>query len=225
MSASSNAGRIGIWGRSGAGKSTFAKKRLKGQKRIVVFDPLDEYGPRGDKICTITVHSLPEVLEAMKADWRGFKIAFVPRSGQEPRYLSALCRLLLKAQQPFKDTGKGAGITLVVEEMNLSFPVHGGEAKSPGFAEICSRGRHYGIEVIGLSQRIAEVSLRFRGNCTESIVLAQASPRDVEAAFGVLKFKRSEKNAGIDMVDDLKNFEFIHFQADGTRKTGKLAKR
>ena len=67
-------------------------------------------------------------------------------------------------------------MTLVVEEMNLSFPVAGGVHKCTGFAEICSRGRHYGIDVIGASQRIAEVDTRFRGNCTESVVLRQEDP-------------------------------------------------
>lgn len=175
MSARSNAGRVGVWGASGSGKSAFVKQRLRGARRVVVFDPLAEYPG--------TVLSvLDRVRLEMRRNWSGFRVAYVPRAGSEAKSLSALSRLLMAAQQPFKDTGKGSGITLVVEEMNLAFPVSGGAARCPGFAEICSRGRHYGIEVIGVSQRIAEVDTRFRGNCTETVVFRQKGPRDKAAA-------------------------------------------
>ena len=210
MSASSNAGRIGVWGASGSGKSTYVKKAIKNQKRMVVFDPLDEYSA----LCSVKAHTLEEVRQAMRANWSGFTIAFIPRAGQEPRDLSRLCKLMMAAQQPFKVSGKGAGMVLVVEEMNLSFPVHGGADKSPGFAEVCSRGRHYGITVYGLSQRIAEVSTRFRGNCTETVVLRQQGPRDLAAATDAIGGNKAE-------VAKLANLEYIH-ERQGTRKTGKL---
>lgn len=186
--------RIGIWGASGSGKSTFAKQLVKPRRRIVIFDPLEEYGGqvnRGD---------VDLVRQAMRADWHGFKVSYVPPSGQEPRALSTLCRLLLKAQEPFKAGQSKAGITLVVEELNLSFPVHGGAAKSPGFAEVCSRGRHYGIEVIGISQRISEVDTRFRGNCSQTVVFRQRGAADVKAA-------KQELGEGATVPRD--NFEYV----------------
>ena len=140
----------------------------------------------------------------MVSDWRAFRVAYVPPSGKEAAALSALCRLLMAAQQPFKDGKRGAQmLTLVAEEMNLSFPVSGGVEKCPGFAEICSRGRHYGIEVIGVSQRIAEVHTRFRNNCTETVVLKQKGPRDVDAAAAELGVPKT-------MVTALKPLEYLH---------------
>jgi DNA helicase HerA-like ATPase len=185
MAANSNAGRIGIWGASGSGKSAYTKRRIKTARRVVVFDPLDEYGFK-------RVSRLDDVRRAMIADPHIFKVSYVPPAGKEPAALSGLCNLLMRAQKPYKDTGKGQGITLVIEEMNLSFPVAGGAQKCPGFAEICSRGRHYGIEVIGISQRIAEVSTRFRGNCTETVVFRQKGPRDQEAAAAELGCHKSK---------------------------------
>lgn len=185
MSAKSNAGRKGIWGASGSGKSAFTKREIKQKRRVVIFDPLDEYGGQ-------SVRDLDGVRLGMRKKWSNFKVSYVPRPGAEPKSLSALCKLLMMAQQPFKDTGQGDLITLVVEEMNLAFPVAGGAAKCPGFAEICSRGRHFGIEVYGISQRIAEVDTRFRGNCTETVVFRQKGPRDKQAAAAELGVSTSE---------------------------------
>lgn len=175
MSASNNAGRIGVWGASGSGKSSYVKAITGPQKRVVIFDPQGEYpGKR--------VSLLDDVRREIRNNWRGFRISYQPPAGKEPKALSALCRVLMEVQRPFKEGRPGRPLALVVEEMNLSFPVAGGAAKSPGFAEVCSRGRHYGIEVWGVSQRIAEVDTRFRGNCTETVVFRQKGARDVQAA-------------------------------------------
>jgi len=175
----SNAGRIGVWGASGSGKSSFVKQQIATRQRLVVFDPLAEYP--GRHLATVD-----QVRAEMRRSFTRFNISLGARAGSEARQLSILCRLLMAAQEPFKQTGKGHVLTLVVEEMNLSFPVAGGAAKCPGFAEICSRGRHFGIEVFGVSQRIAEVDTRFRGNCTETVVFRQKGPRDRQAAAAEL---------------------------------------
>lgn len=175
MSAASNAGRVGVWGASGSGKSSYVKAAMAQRRRVVIFDPQAEYpGKR--------LTNLETVRREMRGNWTGFRISYTSPPGKEAQALSALCRLLLAAQRPFKETGRGSPMVLVVEEMNLSFPVAGGAARSPGFAEVCSRGRHYGIEVWGVSQRIAEVDTRFRGNCTDTIVFRQKGQRDQSAA-------------------------------------------
>lgn len=217
MSASSDAGRIGVWGRSGSGKSSYVKRLIKGRKRLVIFDPLAEYSAalRIGEVRHTRRDSLDDVLKAMETNWRGFRVAYVPPAGMEEKALSALCVTLLEAQQPFKEGKRGAlPMTLVVEEMNMSFPVAGGAQKSPGFADVCSRGRHYGIEVIGVSQRIAEVATRFRNNCTETVVLAQKGDRDFRAAAAEL---------GVDVatVAGLKNLEYLH-EKNGEVTRGKI---
>lgn len=209
---SSTAGRIGIWGASGSGKSSLAKQILKGRGRVIVFDPLDEY--QAQRMARVT--SGRQLLGAMAEAVRGFRLAYVPRAGAEADHLDQLCQVLIQAQAPYKESGgrNGWPLTLVVEEMNLSFPVHGGAERCPGFAEVCSRGRHFGIEVLGLSQRLAEVSTRFRGNCSESYVLRQTGPRDVGAAADVLGQDRGT-------VQALRNLEYIHEKA-GQIERGKI---
>jgi len=183
--AEKNAGRIGVWGRSGSGKSTYVKALIKSRTRVIVFDPLDEYGQlRG----FATVRRVDDVRVAMRKRWDGFKVAYVPPSMNEAAALDRLALLCLAAQEPYRQGHDRRELTLVVEEMNLSFPVASLPAELRGFGEVCSRGRHYGIEAIGLSQRIAEVATRFRGNCTETVVFAQQGRRDLQAAVDALGF-------------------------------------
>ncbi|MGD1880016.1 MAG: helicase HerA domain-containing protein [Kiloniellaceae bacterium] len=186
MAVESNAGRVGVWGRSGSGKSTYVKGLIAARSRVVVFDPLDEYGKlRG----FVTLRSVEALRIEMAKRWRGgFKLAYVPPSMQEAAALDRLSLLCLRAQVPFRDGKDRRQLTLVVEEMNLCFPVNGLPGELRGFGEICSRGRHYGIEVVGVSQRIAEVATRFRGNCTATVVFAQQGPRDLRAAADALGF-------------------------------------
>ena len=88
-------------------------------------------------------------------------------------------------------------VTLVVEELNNSFGNGWGVARAPEFGELCSRGRHYGVEVIGVSQRLAEVDTRFRGNLTECVVFMQAGRRDLDAAADALGFVKREDIQGL----------------------------
>lgn len=209
MSAS-NAGRIGVWGASGSGKSTYVKRMIATRRRVIVLDPMAEYSKGG----LSQASSVEAVRKAMVKDWTGFRIALAPRAGREADYLNSLCHLILMAQKPYVDGKSKLGLSLVVEEMNTAFPVHGGERKCPMFADMCSRGRHFGVEIIGVSQRMAEVSTRFRGNCTETVILRQQGKNDLNT---------SAETTGIDVAKlrALKNLEFLHYKA-GDVTAGKL---
>jgi DNA helicase HerA-like ATPase len=211
MGAKSNAGRVrvGVWGATGSGKSSYVKRQLAKRKRVVIFDPQGEYD-------ATQAQSVEAVRLEMMRNWSGFRIAYRPPPGKEAAALSALCKLITFAQTPFKKTGTGSALVLVVEEMNLSFPVSGGAAKCPGFAQICSRGRHYGVEVWGVSQRIAEVDKRFRGNCTETVVFRQKGARDQHAAALELGCSAAELPRA--------NLTYIHERA-GSIETGKITFR
>lgn len=212
MTAASDAGRVGVWGRSGSGKSTYVKAMFGARARLVVFDPLDEYRELPGFVRATSIRG---VRDAMAKRWgAGFRIAYIPAAGAEAARLSELSWLLCKAQARFKAGQDSREITLVVEEMNTCFPVHGLSPDIMGFGEICSRGRHYGIEVAGVSQRIAEVNTRFRGNCTETIVFPQQGPRDVRAARDALGFVSEQE------IMALADHHYIRV-ARGQKSTGK----
>lgn len=174
--------RVGVYGASGSGKSTWVKAAIRGQSRVVVFDPLDEYGRHR----LARVDSLKALRAVMARNWRGFRVAYVPRPGQEARSLSDLCRFIIAAQEPGRQAGRPVPLTLVVEEMNLSFPVTGLPAELDGMMHMCSRGRHYGVRVIGVTQRVAEVATRFRGNTDARIIFRQGDHRDVSTVCSMI---------------------------------------
>ena len=195
----SNTGRIGVYGASGSGKSTYVKRRIKGRKRVIVFDTEGEYGGAGVQTC----HTVEEVRLEMVANWNGFRINYIPPSGKEARALSQLAGLILKAQEQYKGKDQAPVLTHVIEEMNLSFPGNSGAAKAPNFAHICSRGRHRFIEVIGAAQRIAEVDTRWRGNCTETVIFRQQGATDKNTAVQTTGASKDELWA----LDDL---QYLH---------------
>ena len=207
MSSKSNAGRVGVWGASGSGKSAYTKQRIAQLKRVVMFDPLAEYENAK------AVSRFIDVQREIARNWLGFRVSYRPSMGAEMEALDRLSAFLLRVQKPFKDGNPGRNLTLVVEEMNTAFPVSGGARNCRNFAEICSRGRHYGIEVIGVSQRLAEVETRFRGNCTETVVFRQKGIRDRGAAAAEI---------GCNLTDlPRENLHYLH-EKNGLVSKGKV---
>lgn len=148
-----------------SGKSTSVKgDDLKGKNRVIVFDTLGEYHDlKGFK----QARKLADILKIIKAGWKkGFKIAYFPVAGDRIKQLDDLCKMILQVQMPYFESKDTRQVWLVVEELNESFPNTGGNAPRGAqyFPELCSRGGHYGVNIIGISQRPAEVHARFRGN-------------------------------------------------------------
>lgn len=215
----SDAPRVGVFGASGSGKSTWAQRYIKQRKRVVVFDPQGEFYNPNTRAATgvqTVVHSLNEVNNAMIANYHGFKVAYVPPSGAEEEYLSRLSFLVQKCQQPyFGDPPDAQYATLMVEEMSLSF-INGRDERCPGFKHLCNMGRHYWIELVGVSQRFAQVSTTFRGNLSDTIVFRQNGGPDIAAAlYWVGK-------ANKDSLARLGKLEFLHVK-QGEVTPGKIS--
>ena len=199
MSQNKQAGRIGIWGCSGSGKTTYLLSRLAGRRRVVVMDPTGDIVKQGFRSCD----TVDAVREAMIADWRGFRLAYVPVPGHEPRCLNQLSGVLATAQAGYQANQHAMQLTLAIDEMADAFPAQGALKKVPKFAHLCSQGRHLGIEIFGCSQRIAEVHSRFRGNCSEAVVFQNLEPNDVARSAATLGLKVSD-------VEGLDQFEYLH---------------
>ena len=77
-----------------------------------------------------------------------------------------------------------AKLTLVVDEMDLSFP-SGIRQRNPkhGFLGLCLRGRHYGINLVGISQRPKLVDISFRANMSAVYLFSLAEPDDIDVAL------------------------------------------
>jgi len=209
-----DAKRTFITGRSGSGKSTLAKSMIRDCKRLVIFDPLDEYGRERH---ATKVDGIGDLTKAIKRHWSGaFRLAYTPRA-MEMVALHALCERLMMFQKPYFEASGNPPIpklTLLVEELNLSYPVQSISADLWAFGELCSRGRHYGIEVIGVSQRTAEVNTRFRGNCDQAYYFAQRNHTDLQTIGQEIGPRWKERLAG------LQTHEYLRF-SEGEVSEGK----
>ena len=141
----------------------------------------------------------------MRVNWQsGFKIAFMPQFGKEELTLSLLSIQLMNLQSGY-GIKHAAQITLVVDELDLSFP-SGITQRMPGngFKNLCCRGRHTGINIIGLSQRMHIVDNIFRANCNAFYLYRHAEPADIDTGVKILgrEYRQSFK--------DLNNFEYIY---------------
>lgn len=200
MARAKNAGRLGIWGASGTGKTTYLLDRLHGVRRVVVMDVTGDLVREGFQRC----NSVEEVRAAIVANWRGFRLAYCATPGQETRCLNQLAQLLSVAQAGYEAEYHDMTLTLAVDEMADAFPATGGLKKVPHYATLCSQGRHKGIALIGCSQRIAEVHTKFRGNCNEAVVFASIEPNDVERSADTLGLRGADRNR-------VRNLEALHF--------------
>lgn len=197
-----DAKRVGVYGGSGSGKSTFVKNYIKGNNRIVIFDPQREYDVKQ------RFDNLVDVKNHLAANWNiGFRIAITPAphmADKEPELLHKLAVLLRHCQQPYADEQDSRKITLLVEEIQLSYPSAKLPAKLNGFSYLCTTGRHYGIEIIAVTQRPAQVSTTFRGNTTQNYYFRLLNSTDIKAVGEVMGAKAKR-------LADLKTHQYIAF--------------
>lgn len=162
--------RTGVFGRSGSGKSYFVKHLLADRRRLIIFDPLDEYTTGRHPMKDVERFGTVEgIRKRLLSDPSQFRVALVPRAGGEASILSGLSGVVMAVQSSFVANKDNRTASFLVEELNLSFPLHGGAERAPLFANLCSRGRHWGVEMVGVSQAPQEVSMRFRLNATATV--------------------------------------------------------
>lgn len=151
----------------------------------MVFDPNGEYRAKG----YVETHTLAGLRAAIAANWtRTFRVCYVPQPGYERARLSDVATLLCQVQDPYYKTPDGKRppiprILFMVDELDVSFPT---AAYDGGFATLCGRSRHYGIDVLGCTPRLSQVSTRFRGTCDIQYFFAQYDATDLKTLAGMV---------------------------------------
>ena len=198
--------RIGIFGASGSGKTTKALELVKDCKRLIVFDVLDDFTGKFTRITNFTF--LKTFL--IKNYAKGFRVAFVPPSGSEPFALSELCLFLKLLQRGYKEGKHQVKICLFVDELNVSYPL-GYHNRNPqnGFSFVNLQGRHYGINVVGVSQRPSLVCLPFRANLSDVFIFRMADFNDIKAAVQMFG------SAYRQQILDLPNYKYLYKNDQG----------
>jgi hypothetical protein len=164
-----------VTGRRGSGKTTLVQTLIEGCPALIAFDPIGQYAREFGWARAATLDELHRKLSGI---WgQGFKIAFSP-AGDFARELHRLSVYLWAAQVLYETGRTRRKLSLVVEEMNLSFPVTRLPDGCQGFLRLVLQGRHRGIEIIGVTQRPALVSADFRGNVAETYVFALGYAED-----------------------------------------------
>lgn len=178
--------RIGIFGKSGCGKSTLAKQMMASVDRLVVYDTLCEYEENG---CAVA-RSVVELLKMAKKP--RFKIAYQPAiDAEHEKELRKVAEALLLIQKPYCDGRNYPQITLLVEEMSLSVPNKtGGDVRI--MQNLANMGRHYGINLIGISQRPANVNVTFRASLTEFYFFSLVNKNDIDEVAGIIGRENAE---------------------------------
>tara|TARA_R110002124_G_scaffold14054_4_gene63237 strand:+ start:1089 stop:1748 length:660 start_codon:yes stop_codon:yes gene_type:complete len=178
-----DAERIGVWGASGSGKSTRVKELLKGNKRCIVIDPQGDWARDSSFRSYKTQQGL---FKAMKSSWKaGFRLVLEVDEEKDhlPDVLQSMARAMFIVQRPYNEGKDKRQITLVIDEMADMFPNRTLSAEQQSFTKLCRKGRHYGVNIIGASQRLAEVHTSFRGNQSRAYYFRQAEAVDVQRAL------------------------------------------
>lgn len=202
---------IGVWGGRGSGKSTRIKELVKYESRVIAVDPVGEYHEAGFQ--SYKTHQ--GLYKALRAAWNtGFKFALdVSEHPDMQASFLKLSRDLRQIQRPYYDGKDSRKITLVVDEMSLLVPNRAMSANERDFLMMINVGRHYGVEIIGASQRLAQVHTDFRGNCAENYYFRTTAHVDKNAARQILGPTKADELAL------LQPHEYIHM-ADGQISKG-----
>ncbi|MGD1934209.1 MAG: hypothetical protein ACFB0Z_06835 [Candidatus Phaeomarinobacter sp.] len=194
-----------IWGSTNTGKSTLARHVLTPMPAAVVVDPVGDWKrAKGWRQAT----SLKQVASIMKASWsKGFHIAYEPPSGSEALALHHLSNMLWGAQADYFASKNGVGhkIGLGVDEMSECYSqAHSQTAALPGFKRLVLKGRHAGIEIVGISQFPQDVATRFRSNAATTHCFALYEPAGVAAM-------KQKVGRDADRIGQLKRFHYLTF--------------
>ena len=168
---------------------------IQNEPRFIVWDPMRQF-------CLFfpdaTVVTKPvALLAAVKLG--APRIVYVPRRLTDFDAFAACCMLF------------GAGVALVDELASVSQP---GKA-SGWWGRVVRESRHIGLQLVGISQRAAEIDKTLMSNATDYYVFKLKRRKDREAMAEELDIDRA-------ILDSLPQYEFIHMDDNERVTRGRL---
>lgn len=201
---------IGVWGGRGSGKSTRIKELVRSETRVIVIDPTGEYKRERGFTSYKTVKGM---YRGIRDAWvSGFKVALdLSEIMDKESVVRQVSVDLLTMQKAYFEERDSRKIILVIDEMSLCVPNRTMKPTEREFLQLCNLGRHYGVEIIGASQRLAQVHTDFRGNTAENYYLRMMEHVDIQAA------KRSIGEQAA-KLPTLAPHNYLHFTTEGLKQ-------
>ena len=192
-----------VGGGRGSGKSTCLKELTEKNNRLITLDPVGDYAQEKGYTAFKTLKGL---YRHLKQNWnKGFRcVLIVDRKDDPVQILEQLSEGLFVIQKPYKDCKDSRKITLIVEEMAITYPERTLKDGERSFQQLINLGRHYGVEIYGASQRMAEVKKTFISNAADHYFFRMGAANDAKAALGLIGTEHKATLAALQTHEFLK---------------------
>lgn len=190
-----------VFGRTGAGKTVLARALLNEWRRELGADGLivDTLGEHGD-VPRLDLGDVPGWL-ALSAGRR--EPGLVRVTVEDDAQFKALA-------DSFKARPPGRPLALYVDEASYwAKPAW----TTPGLADVVRYGRHYGVHLLAVARRSAEVSRELTAQAGRLYVFRVVEPRDVAYLGGILA------PGALTIIKELPPRHYLEYSPDGTYTT------
>lgn len=193
-----NAEHVYICGNTSTGKSSYIKEKIKKAKRVIAFDPDDEYSELSGFVRVESAKELAALISVNQE--KNLKVAFVAEGVKAFEFWCSVVFMW------------GNCIAVAEEIADVTSP-----AKAPPmWGRLIRRGRKYGIVICAVTQRPAEADKTILANA--AIIRTCALGRDADR----IAIAR-EMNIQTDRIAELIPLDWIEFyRADLSVKKGRL---
>ena len=148
-----------IFGKTGTGKTTLAKKIIENYNRVIIIDALQEY-KKG-----LIFYSFQDLADYF--------------TEKNPSKFNFICRFEndLDMEYLFLFIFEIGNLLLVVEEAEIYIAP---QVKQSSFLRLVRYGRHRGISILGIARRSTELSTSFRSQTDKIYSFKQTDPLDLK---------------------------------------------
>lgn len=153
-----------VCGRRGCGKSTLVKRLIKDRPRLLAIDPTGEYSAESTFTKCLTVDELKAAVRRKKGHGR-----FALKTADPDMMEAAISDVLIPWNRDYDRHGQK--VCLVIEEANIFYDSKD-VRRRPNLTGAILQGRHWGCEILAVTQRPGLVSPNLRGQARTWYVFA-----------------------------------------------------
>lgn len=175
-----------VLGKTGSGKTTWAKNFIQQKSRVLILDAGFQDYPA--EAC-LNLDDLITRADLQNARSNGFfRLSYTPRTDEAPIVMD-LTRVL------------GNSWVVLEEADRFDDP-----KISPEYDEIISRGRHYGVSILAISLYPFKLPADLRRQATRIICYRMHEPRDLDYLDDII-------GEDVEKLPDLEPFHYLDWQA------------